>query len=587
MPFPNPALAPALALATVLLAPLFAQGPLPPLPVQLLEAPAPSRGLRVEVVDAVTNTAIPGASFAWVARQVDDAGAFLLPRGKHWYEAAAEGYHTRREAWEATSKEPAGVLRVPLLPRVLLIRGTLDVQLPCRVTTAAAAALPPLCPASVAVTGGWFELVVRDLGEQTVDLTFEVLGRSVLLAVPTASRRRIDVLPHKAVPVVEPALELQPTERERSVETWLHRRRSAGLPQAWRQAVDLALAWLAAHQDADGRWDADGFMEHDRPGDACDGPGDALVDVGVTGLALLALLGAGHSPLDAVLEGSSAARPGYGAQVRRGVAWLLQQRSEDNVLHPTEEKTASGSFFHQHCIATIALCEAWAAGGDESWRPLIQGAVDYVETHRNPYSCWSYEQQSGENRMTATMWATLALLAAREAGFTVNVRALELVSAYVDDMTDDAGRTGYIEKGGRSGRRVGEHLTDFPVDRFETMTAAGVLLRLRLGQDRKRMPILGKSIQLLGRLPPAWEKNAKGSSLDFFGWSLGTQAMCLAGGWEWSSWSKAVTEAVVKHQRVDGNFRGSWDPVDAWGAEGGRVYATAMLALALLSPARR
>ena len=31
-------------------------------------------------------------------------------------------------------------------------------------------------------------------------------------------------------------------------------------------AVDRDLAWLAAHQDDDGRWDCDGFMKHD--GDA-------------------------------------------------------------------------------------------------------------------------------------------------------------------------------------------------------------------------------------------------------------------------------------------------------------------------------
>jgi hypothetical protein len=39
----------------------------------------------------------------------------------------------------------------------------------------------------------------------------------------------------------------------------------------------------------------------------------------------------------------------------------------------------------------------------------------------------------------------------------------------------------------------------------------------------------------------------------------------------------------VAHQRkyADGCGCGSWDPVDRWGAEGGRVYATAMNALTL------
>ncbi|MEW6073959.1 MAG: hypothetical protein AB1726_15365 [Planctomycetota bacterium] len=60
-----------------------------------------------------------------------------------------------------------------------------------------------------------------------------------------------------------------------------------------REALDRALAWLAAHQDEDGRWDADGFMRHDPDGDRCSGAGVDKGDVGVTGLALLAPQSAG------------------------------------------------------------------------------------------------------------------------------------------------------------------------------------------------------------------------------------------------------------------------------------------------------
>ena len=62
-------------------------------------------------------------------------------------------------------------------------------------------------------------------------------------------------------------------------------------------AVMLGLKWLADHQDVDqdGKWDCDDFMKHDAPDDKCDGPGNEMYDVGVTGLALLAFLGAGHT----------------------------------------------------------------------------------------------------------------------------------------------------------------------------------------------------------------------------------------------------------------------------------------------------
>jgi hypothetical protein len=64
-------------------------------------------------------------------------------------------------------------------------------------------------------------------------------------------------------------------------------------------------------------------------------------------------------------------------------------------------------------------------------------------------------------------------------------------------------------------------------------------------------------------------------------WHSATLAAFQVGGDLWQDWNAALKEAVVRHQRTDGDERGSWDPVDSWGAEGGRVYATALLTLSL------
>jgi hypothetical protein len=59
-------------------------------------------------------------------------------------------------------------------------------------------------------------------------------------------------------------------------------------------------------------------------------------------------------------------------------------------------------------------------------------------------------------------------------------------------------------------------------------------------------------------------------------------AMWRVGGEAWKTWEAALKTAVVDSQRQDGDYGhylGSWDPVDVWGAEGGRVAATAMLAM--------
>ncbi len=63
------------------------------------------------------------------------------------------------------------------------------------------------------------------------------------------------------------------------------------------------------------------------------------------------------------------------------------------------------------------------------------------------------------------------------------------------------------------------------------------------------------------------------------------------GGERWKAWEEALRPAVLA-QRQDGDpcaYQGSWDPVDPWGKEGGRVYSTAMMALcaeALSDPGR-
>ena len=64
-------------------------------------------------------------------------------------------------------------------------------------------------------------------------------------------------------------------------------------------------------------------------------------------------------------------------------------------------------------------------------------------------------------------------------------------------------------------------------------------------------------------------------------WYYGTLAMYQVGGTAWTTWNKAMSSAIIEQQRQDGHFKGSWDPIGAWGEEGGRVYSTALLTLCL------
>jgi hypothetical protein len=58
-------------------------------------------------------------------------------------------------------------------------------------------------------------------------------------------------------------------------------------------------------------------------------------------------------------------------------------------------------------------------------------------------------------------------------------------------------------------------------------------------------------------------------------------------GSEWAKWSAALDAALIGEQRKEPPaFAGSWDPVGTWGPDGGRVYSTAICALALATPYR-
>lgn len=336
---------------------------------------------------------------------------------------------------------------------------------------------------------------------------------------------------------------------------------------ATRSAIDAAIDWLVRHQDEDGRWDADAFMKHDVSGEACDGAGNATHDVGVTGLALLALLGSGNS----THSGPNA------ESVRRGVQWLRGQQHAESGLIGTP---SSNEFIYDHAIAAFALCEAMLLGDEKALRHSCQRAVNYIESHRNPYAVWRYQPRDGDNDTSVTGWCVLALSSAKFAGLEVNPQALESAGHWLDQLTDPAtGRTGYTERGGPSSRRVGDHSTRYPRDRDECMTAVSLLCRFLLGNDPKQDTVMAKQADLLLAKPPAW--TADGSNVDEDYWYYATLGLYQMGGAAWQSWNARLTRVTTQVQHREGNRRGSFDPIGVWSADGGRVFTTALMCLCM------
>jgi hypothetical protein len=119
----------------------------------------------------------------------------------------------------------------------------------------------------------------------------------------------------------------------------------------------------------------------------------------------------------------------------------------------------------------------------------------------------------------------------------------------------------------------------FPPKHSEAMTAAGLLCRVGMGQTTESTPIVAKAVQCLVDKPPLWEP--KDGKVDHCYWFFASEALRHLGGNAQKDWADKLEAALTKGQRGDGAFAGSWDPVDPWGEDGGRLYATALSVLAL------
>jgi len=329
-----------------------------------------------------------------------------------------------------------------------------------------------------------------------------------------------------------------------------------------RADYEQGLRWLVAHQDADGKWDADGFMKHDVTGTACDGPGQSEHDVGVTALALLALLGDGHT----TQLGE------YRDHVARGVHWLVQQQDSDSGLIG---ERIGHSFMYGHGIATLALCEAYYFSGSPILKPKVQAAVNFVTRARNPYGVWRYDAPpNGDQDTSVTGWMILALKSAQGAGLKIDSSAFADSLSFLDEVTDPAtGRAGYAVVGEQSSRIPGVN-DHYSTNTTESMTSVALLCRTFLGQSPEDTPAMQKGAALLRSALP--EHDADGLTNDLYYWYYGSYAMYQLGGRDWKVWSRALDSALVKTQRKTGNENGSWDPDGPWGMVGGRVYSTAL-----------
>ncbi len=329
-------------------------------------------------------------------------------------------------------------------------------------------------------------------------------------------------------------------------------RREGGTVQS-EKAVQEGLAWIARHQRQDGGWSLD--TSNECQGDGCPDAIAAESDTAATGLALLPMLGAGHTHT----------QPGlYQGTIKAGLEWLTAHQIESGELY------TGGGFnyrMYSHAIATLALCEAYGVSKDEKLRPYAQRAIDFIMESQDPVTGgWRYfPGQAGDTSVFG--WMMFALRSARLAGLHLSKEVLVNCRLYLDRVVAGGKKSLYAYIPGQGPKN--------------TMTAEALLCRQYLGWGREHPSMVSGVGQVMADLDQtaAFDRN-------IYYWYYATQLLHNMQGKLWKKWNPKVRDTLVAMQvHGKGCDRGSWHhslPMpDQWGRRVGRLYVTTMSVLTL------
>jgi len=321
-------------------------------------------------------------------------------------------------------------------------------------------------------------------------------------------------------------------------------------------AVEAGLAWLAQAQEPDGSWNAKRWG------------GAEGVDTGITGLALMAFLGAGYTHADGPFK----------ATVAKGLDWLKAKQDPKGSF--------AGKTFYEQGMATIAACEAYGLTQDREIRPLAERAVLFICREQPEHGGFRY--QGGTTKegsdLSVSGWQVTAMATGLCAGIeTLPPQFVERSRTLLRNAFRQDGGSVYVVGTGES-----------PAS--PSMAAVGMLGRGLLGGYYSEVELRAGGFYLLeagGRLTDGiGEAEPKAPGNLYFAY-YSCLAMFQLGGKAWQRWNALYREPLAKTQvaeeaDAEGRpIRGSWDLKScAFGSAGGRVYTTAMAVLCLETPYR-
>ncbi len=181
-----------------------------------------------------------------------------------------------------------------------------------------------------------------------------------------------------------------------------------------RRAISAGTDYLVALQQSDGSWPSDAGKKINETYDVFNN-GKSISHVGVTSLAVLALLAGGHMP----------GRGPHGEVMERAISFILSQVRHNGYV------AGGGTRMYSHAFATLALAEVYGVSRTERVREKLQLAVEFTVKCQNGTGGWRYVPFTTDSDMSVTVCQIVALRAARNVGIKVPRATIDRALTYI------------------------------------------------------------------------------------------------------------------------------------------------------------
>jgi hypothetical protein len=386
--------------------------------------------------------------------------------------------------------------------------------------------------------------------------------------------------------------------------------RGGGVTQGTEKAVLDGLRWLVRHQNRDGSWSAATLKDHCPVDAPCFDPKARFTnnyDAGLTGLALLAFLGAGysHESRQDIVDTAMARRYKIGEVVKKGLTWLVDQQNQDGSF------SRDKSFIYNEALATLALTEAYGLTHNRYWKEPAQRGIAFImraqrPSPMDPNALWgwryasrmevedvrkttddaAYRRELFDADTSATGWAVMALKSAQLSGLDVNKESMDGAFAFAKWVSGADGLVGYLDPRG-AGAPVGG-VNDQYVYHPGTMSAVDMCIRIFTQRDPDDAFLDLAAKRIVEDLPAISNDHL---SIDYYYWYYGSLALNQFDGPDsprksgryWTPWNKSMVSALLALQdhKERACSNGGWIVPDRWSYAGGPLYSTALNVLTL------